>query len=132
MTYYDSNKYDSATTELAHAFANDFMLDDEFGDSSTDTWNGLVTISEDGARKAGVPESLIHEAIQETPEISYGDWTIWIQEDSDGFVTKLTAGDFSVLGQSFEAAADEFYENEFRDGDDYDSDWGYETEDDME
>lgn len=130
MTYYDG-KFDSATTELAYSFTSEFLLDDEFGDVASDSWNALVTVSDDAARMIGVPEALIVEAAAESPEITYGNWTVWIQVDGDGFVSKVTAGDYDVLAQAFEAMADEYYgtleESDFFEDveieDDLDTEW---------
>ena len=99
------SKFQSPLAEAAHIIANNGFADYEVGDITTDGhFDALVCVSRVTLMNMGAEQDLI-DAFTATEGVPHdGDISIWITEDSQGFVDVVEFGEHKRVEDAFLAA----------------------------
>jgi hypothetical protein len=104
------SKFDSVMAEAAHVIHAHGFAADEFGSSVEGAgWNGLVTVSAPVLLNLG--ENELRDRFVAEHSDTVGGFLVWIQEDTQGFVSVVefgsdegTRSSTDLVNQAFDAA----------------------------
>lgn len=111
------SKFDNTLAEAAYAVCNHGFAEDEFGTVDDIGWNALAVVSSTVLLNLDVEDDLIQRVLAEFPETRTSGLLVWIQEDSQGFVTVQSFGSdeglrsgTDLVNEAYDRAHDEYWE----------------------